>query len=125
MTCISPHIEVSKRLAFLYALQIVEGIRIFCTANVIVVLAHILRIAEIDKLVALGGSHKVDVVCEVLGIHRTEVQVNLYTCVLHRSYIDKSFVEEIWWHRHLVVSEQVLLTAVEVVDRTIQAIVKQ
>ena len=73
----------------------------------------------------MGGSHKVDVVCEVLGIHRTEVQVNLYTSVLHRSNIDKCFVEEVWWHRHLVVTKQVLLTAVEVVDRTIQAIVKE
>ena len=125
MACITPHVEITKRLAFLYALEIIEGIRVFCTANVIVVLSHILRIAEIDKLVALGGSHKVDVVCEVLGIHRTEVQVNLYTSVLHRSNIDKCFVEEVWWHRHLVVTKQVLLTAVEVVDRTIQAIVKE
>ena len=122
---IFPHIEVAKRLAFLDALQVVERIGIFCAAHIIEVLTHILRVAEVDKLVAHGRAHDVKIIAEFFRLDNIEVQVELETGVLHRTYVDKSLVEEEWWNRHLVVAEQILLTAAEIVDRAIHTVVKQ
>ena len=125
MAGITPHVEITERLAFLYALKVVERIGVFCSAYVIVVLTHIFRVAEINEFVALCRTNEVDVIREVLGVDGTEVKVNLNTGVLHRSHIDKCLVEEIGRHRHLVVAEQILLTTVEIVDRTIQTVVEE
>ena len=68
VTCISPHIEVAQRLAFLDALEIVERIRVFSATYIIVVLTYILRVAEINEFVALCCANKVDVVREILRV---------------------------------------------------------
>ena len=125
MSCITPHIEVAKRLTLLYALKVIEWVRVFGSCHVVIVLTYVLGIAEVDKFVLHGSTNEIEVVREVLGIDSLEIDVYLDTRILHCTYIDKGLVEEVRRYRHLIVSEQVLLLAVEIVDRTIYAVVEQ
>ena len=125
MTSISPHIKVTDRLAFLNALQVVVRIWIRSTYLIIIVLTYKLGVAEAYELILHGRTDEVEVVREILGSNWTEIEVKLKTVVLHRTYIDECIVEEVWRNRYLVVTQQVLLFAVEVVQRTIDAIVEQ
>ena len=125
MSGIAPHIEVTERLSFLNALQVVEGIGVFGSSHIVEVLSHILRVAEVDELVAHRCPHETDVVAEVFCIHGFEVQVELKTRVLHRSHVDECLVEEERRNAHFVVAQQVLLPTAEVVERTIQTVVKE
>ena len=125
MTSISPHIEVTDRLALLNALQVVVRIWIRSTYLIIIVLTYKLGVAEAYELILHGRTDEVEVVREILGSDRAEIEVKLKTVVFHRTYIDECIVEEVWRNRYLVVTQQVLLFAVEVVQRTIDAIVEQ
>ena len=125
MTGILPHEEVAQGLALLDALQVIERIGILSAANVVVVLTDILRVTEVQELIAHCGSHKVDVVTKGRSVHCPEVQVELKTCILHRSHVDKGLVKQVRRNRYLVVTEQILLAAAEVVERTVQAVIKQ
>ena len=69
-------IPASKRLESAnIALQIIERIGVLCACLVVVVLSHILGVAEIYKLVVHRRTYQTDAIVEVLALHGLETQV--------------------------------------------------
>ncbi len=123
-TGILPHVEITKRFPFLNPLQVIVGIGVFCAAFVIEILPDIFRIAEVDELVAHSRPHKIHGVGEIARVDSVECDVELKSGVFHRAHIHVCLVEQIRRYRHLIVAQQILLAAVEIVERTIEAVVE-
>ena len=114
------HVEVPDTLALLDALQVVEGIGVLRTDDVVVVLPDELIIAEVHELIAHRSPDDIDRVGEVLRLDGIPREVEFEAAIAHRTYVDEGRGEEIGRHRDIVVTEEVLLLTTVVVEGAVE-----
>ena len=119
-----PHIEVTDTLTLFDSLQIVERERILSGSHIIELLALVVGVGEGDEAVIHSGADKCHIISEVLRVDHSTTEFNLNTTILHRSHIGKGGREQVRRNRNVVVTKQILLGTVEVVDGTAQPVIQ-
>ena len=102
-----------------------EWVWILCINHVIEVLTNKLTVAELNELITHCCSYDIERIGEVLLLNSIPSYIKLETSVTHSTYIHESSRKQIRWNSHVIITQEVLLCTIEVVERTEEVTIEQ
>ena len=102
-----------------------EWVWILCINHVIEVLTNKLTVAELNELITHCCSYDIECIGEVLLLNSIPSYIKLETTVTHSTYVHESSRKQIWWNSHVIITQEVLLCTIEVVERTEEVTIEQ